>query len=111
MKLGPWIKGVNQLMYYDDYDPYLSYDYDTDYESAYEMDEGNVEQLPPRVAPGTLRMYVGQIVTVVIRGVSRRPISVYVASVNRFGDATLISCRAGVPRRIVVSARDVTIVG
>ncbi|MGX9706170.1 hypothetical protein [Laceyella tengchongensis] len=99
-------------MYYDDYDPYYS---EADDEFVYADDDGYVKQFPPRspfrVAPETLRMYVGQIVNVVIREVSVTPLRVYVADVNPYGDATLISCRGNAPQRMVVSARDVTIVG
>lgn len=64
----------------------------------------------PRLAPQTLRQYVGRVIRVVIRGVFSYPVFVYVCQVNRWGDATLVACVGGVPRPIVVSSRQVTIV-
>ncbi|KFZ40417.1 MULTISPECIES: hypothetical protein [Thermoactinomyces] len=72
------------------------------------------QQQPPQqrpfVAPQTLRQYVGQVIRVVVRDVFRYPTYVYVADVNRWGDATLVACVQGVPRPIVVSSRQVSIV-
>ena len=49
-------------------------------------------------------------IRVVVRDVFRYPTYVYVADVNRWGDATLVACVQGVPRPIVVSSRQVSIV-
>lgn len=64
----------------------------------------------PRLAPQTLRQYVGRVIRVIIRGVYSYPVYVYVCQVNRWGDATLIACAGGIPRPIIVSSRQVTIV-
>jgi hypothetical protein len=50
------------------------------------------------------------VIRVVVRDVFRYPTYVYVADVNRWGDATLVACVQGVPRPIVVSSRQVSIV-
>ena len=78
---------------------------------------GRPGQQPPRrqppgqyVAPQTLRQYVGRVIRVVVRDVFSYPTYVYVSGVNQWGDATLVACVQGVPRPIVVSSRQVTIV-
>lgn len=85
-------------MYYDDYD--YGYESSTNQWEPYD----DIYSQQQRLAPGTVRNFVGRFAYVQIRG-TRREQLVYVDSVNRFGDVTLASCTT---RRVFqVSSRDI----